>query len=310
MKYWFAHILGGLVLDQNLKVLEEVKFSTLSDYQNQKVTESKLKKKYSDLQPLPLEKVSLVLETFTDKKYFSEFYLRNVHLTKQGVKASIYEDGFIIQAIANIKELDQVHNQLVKRLREWYSLYLPELSAKTESHDKFVELVLKKKKEELIKEMKVKETMGAELAKPHLDEILLLAHQIENLHILRLQHEQYLEKVMTEYCPNILELAGVTIGAKLVELGKGLKNLALLPASTIQLLGAEKALFRHLKTGSRSPKFGVIFAHQLIQNAPTKEKGKVSRSLADKLSLCARLDYFKGEFKADQFRKELEEKFK
>ncbi|MFH0701090.1 MAG: hypothetical protein V2A62_01495 [Candidatus Woesearchaeota archaeon] len=310
MKYWFAHFLSGLVLDQNLKVLEEVKFSSLSDYENRTATESKLKKKYPDLQPLPLEKVSPVLETFSRPKYFSDFYQRNVQLTKQGIKASVSEDGFIIQAIANIKELDQVHNQLVKRLREWYSLYLPELSAKIESHEKFVELVLTKKKDELLKELKVKEGMGAELTKLHLDEILLLAHQIDGLHQLRLQHEKYLEKVMKNYCPNILELAGVTIGAKLVELGKGLKNLALLPASTIQLLGAEKALFRHLKTGSRSPKYGVIFAHQLIQGAKTKEKGKVSRSLADKLSLCARLDYFKGEFKADQFRKELEEKFK
>lgn len=310
MKYWFAHLLSGLVLDSSLKVVEEVKFSSLSDYQNRNAMESKLKKKYPDLQPLPLEKVSKVLELFTQQKYFSDFYQRNALLTKQGVKASVSEDGFIIQTIANVKELDQVNNQLVKRLREWYSLYLPELSAKTESHDKFVELVLKKKKEELIKELRVKESMGAELAREHLEQILYLAQRIESLHQLRLQHEEYLSMVMKKYCPNLLELAGVTIGARLIELGKGLKNLALLPASTIQLLGAEKALFRHLKTGSRSPKFGVIFAHQLIQGAKTKEKGKVSRSLADKLSLCARLDYFKGEFKAPQFRKELEDKFK
>ena len=84
--------------------------------------------------------------------------------------------------------------------------------------------------------------------------------------------------------------------------------MALLPASTEQLLGAEKALFRHLKTGSRSPKFGVIFSHPIIQKASRKQKGKAARILADKLSLCARLDYFKGEFKAKEYRKEIEGK--
>ena len=85
-------------------------------------------------------------------------------------------------------------------------------------------------------------------------------------------------------------------------------RLALLPASTIQLLGAEKALFRHLKTGARSPKYGILFEHQIIQKAQRKNRGKAARMLADKLSLCARLDFFKGEFKADQYEKEIEEK--
>ena len=112
---------------------------------------------------------------------------------------------------------------------------------------------------------------------------------------------------MKTYCPNLLELAGVTIGAKLIELGKSLKHLALLPASTIQLLGAEKALFRHIKTGARSPKYGVIHAHSLIQKVNRDRKGKAARTLADKLSLCCRLDFFKGEFKANEYREELEE---
>lgn len=310
MKYWFAHLLSGLVLDQNLKIVEEIKFSSLKEYSDSANLESKQRKKYPDLQPLPLDKVSKVLEQFRDKNFFFELYSRNAQITREKVKASVAEDWLIIQAIANVKELDQLNNQLVKRLREWYSLYLPELSAQLESHEKYVELVLARKKEELLKELKVKFSMGAELDQVHLEEIFALAKQIQGLYSLRNQHEAYLEQVMKKYCPNILELAGTTIGAKLIELGRGLKNLALLPASTIQLLGAEKALFRHLKTGSRSPKFGVIFAHPLIQGAKAKEKGKVSRSLADKLSLCARLDYFKGEFKAPHFRKELEEKFK
>ena len=178
------------------------------------------------------------------------------------------------------------------------------------NQEKFVEFVLEKDKKELMKEIKLKESMGADLDKVHLDEIQLLAKEIKELQSLRKKHEKYLEKVMSKYCPNILVLAGVTIGAKLIELGRSLKHLAMLPASTVQLLGAEKALFRHIKTGSRSPKYGIIFQHPLIQKADRKLKGKAARMLADKLSLCARLDFFKGEFKAKEYKKELEGKLK
>ena len=82
----------------------------------------------------------------------------------------------------------------------------------------------------------------------------------------------------------------------------------MLPASTIQLLGAEKALFRHIKTNAKSPKHGIIINHQFVQKAQRKNKGKAARILADKLSLCARLDYFKGEFKGEEYKKELERK--
>ena len=158
------------------------------------------------------------------------------------------------------------------------------------------------------KDLQIKETMGADLDKIHLDEMKLLAEQITQCFSLRKKHQEYLQEVMSTYCPNLLELAGATIGAGLIDLGKSLKRLALLPASTIQLLGAEKALFRHIKTGSRSPKHGIILNHPLVQKAKRDEKGKAARMLADKLSLCCRLDFFKGELKAKEYRKELEGK--
>lgn len=280
------------MLDEQLKSIKEIK------------------KASPELKPLPPERLSRALALFKDKKYFSEFYQKNLELTKLAVKKSVSEDGLVIQTIANVQELDKVNNLLTRRLKEWYGLYFPELEQKTSSPEKLVELVLSKDRKELLKELRIKETMGADLEKMHLLEILELAKKIKSLQELREEHEIYLEKVMSKYCPNILELAGVTLGAKLLELGKGLKHLALLPASTLQLLGAEKALFRHIKTGSRSPKYGIIFQHILVQKVGREEKGKAARMLADKLSLCARLDYFKGEFKAKEYRKELEERFK
>ena len=150
--------------------------------------------------------------------------------------------------------------------------------------------------------------MGGSLDKKDVEQMLVMAKEIERLVELRVSHEKYLEKIMKKYCPNLLELAGVTIGAKLLEIGKGLKRLALLPASTIQLLGAEKALFRHLKTGARSPKHGIIVNHALVQKSQRSKRGKMARMLADKLALCCRLDYFKGKFMAKEYAKELEGK--
>ncbi|HII72111.1 TPA: C/D box methylation guide ribonucleoprotein complex aNOP56 subunit, partial [Candidatus Woesearchaeota archaeon] len=88
------------------------------------------------------------------------------------------------------------------------------------------------------------------------------------------------------------------------------EKMALMPASTIQLLGAEKALFRHMTTGAKPPKFGVIINHPLVTKAKKPDKGKVARTMADKISLAAKIDFFKGEFKGDDLRKELEERFK
>ncbi len=236
------------------------------------------------------------------QKQLQELYLKNLTQTKEDLRKSVGKDQLIMQTIANLSELEKVSNLLSKRLREWYSWYFPELSEEVSNHEFFVRQIISGVK-------KSPESMGAELQKEDLEEIQSLARLTESSFNLRETHQDYLKKLMSQYCPNLLELAGVTIAAHLIALAKSLKHLALLPASTIQLLGAEKALFRHIKTGSRSPKYGILFQHPLVQKSKPKERGKIARALADKLSLCARLDYFQGEFKAPHYKKELEDKF-
>ncbi len=301
MNYIFTNILGTFIFNENGTIIDSQLFKSIEEYKHKEQSEAKLQKKHQ-AQPLPKDKLPQALLAFKDQKYYQDFYNKNLELTKLALKHAVNEDHLIMQAIANINELDKIANTMSKRLREWYSLYYPELSEQIENHEKYVQLVLEQERDAA--------SFGADLSEQHLEEMKLLAGRILSIYSLRKQHEVYLEKIMTKYCPNLLELAGATIAARLIELGKGLKHLALLPASTIQLLGAEKALFRHLKTGSRSPKYGVIINHPLIQNARRDQKGKAARMLADKLSLCARLDYFKGEFKALDYRTELEEKLK
>ncbi len=244
----------------------------------------------------------LPLSKLKDQKYFPEFRLKNLQITKRNLKEAVNEDDLIVQTISNVNDIDRITNILSKRLREWYSLYYPELSRKITEHEIFVNSILSEKK--------AKNSFGADLKEEDLNQIKLLAKQTQDLFALRNKHEKYLENIMKDYCPNLLTIAGTTLGAKLLLLAKGLKRLALLPASTVQLLGAEKALFRHLRLKTKSPKHGILIHHPLVQNSERNMRGKAARVLADKIVLCARIDYFKGEFKANEYKKELEEKLK
>jgi nucleolar protein 56 len=101
---------------------------------------------------------------------------------------------------------------------------------------------------------------------------------------------------------------GPTLGAKLIRYTGGLGRLTVVPSGTIQLLGAEKALFRHLKEKADPPKYGVIFQHPMINQAKWWHRGKIARTFASKISIAARIDYYGGEFIADTLEKQMEKR--
>ena len=153
--------------------------------------------------------------------------------------------------------------------------------------------------------------MGANLNEKDVSAIMMLASQASNLYKLIEDHEDYLKELEKEACPNFTEVAGTTIAAKLIAHAGSLKRLVEMPASTIQILGAEKALFRHMRNKKKNlpPKYGILHEHQLIQKSREEMHGKAARSLADKLSIAIRIDYFKGKFIGDKLKKELVDKF-
>jgi nucleolar protein 56 len=232
---------------------------------------------------------------------FDELRKKTLEQTKEKIKDSYSKDLMIINAINNIEELEKSINTLASRLREWFMIKNPELENSVEDNEAFVRTVLEG--EEISSEM------GSSLDKDDEAAINSLALITQGLIETKTFLLIYLEKTMQEYCKNVYVLAGPTIGAKLLREARGLARLASLQSSTIQLLGAEKALFRHIKTGARSPKYGYIVNHPIVINAKKDEKGKAARVLADKLSIAARLDYFKGEFLADKYFKELQQRF-
>ena len=232
----------------------------------------------------------------------------NIKETKRLIKESTGKDDLIIQAINSINEIKIVANKMSARLRLWYELYNPEFSRKIQDHSRFTELILKKDKQQLMKEIDAGESMGADLEKTDVDAILIIAEEISSLYSTIKKLEAYIEKTMQELCPNINSVAGSLIGAGLIEHAGSLKKLIEMPSSTVQLLGAEKALFRHLKTGAKCPKYGLILQHHIVSSV--KDKAKAARMLADKISIAAKIDYFKGEFIGDKLIKEIEERFK
>jgi nucleolar protein 56 len=120
--------------------------------------------------------------------------------------------------------------------------------------------------------------------------------------------ENYLEKAMDEVAPNVKALTGALLGARLIAITGGLTNLARRPSSTIQVLGAEKALFRSLKTGARPPKHGMIFQHAYLHDAKRWHRGKIARALAGKLAIAARVDAFRGKYVGEELKASLDKR--
>jgi nucleolar protein 56 len=253
-----------------------------------------------------------ILDFFNQKNYLEKFKSATLLYTKRKIAESLRPEYLIIQAINNVDEIDKVGNNLGKRLREWYELYNPEFSKSVESHEKFAEIIQKSGKVELLKEVGITEdeSMGADISKKNLEPVFKLAKEISNLFELRANQVEYIENAMKEQMPNVNAICGSMIGAKLLAVAGSLEKLALFPASTIQLLGAEKALFRHMKTGAKPPKFGIIINHPIVMRTKQSDKGKSARMLADKISIAAKIDFFKGEFRGDSLRNQVEAKFK
>jgi len=232
------------------------------------------------------------------------------------------KDKIIIQTIESIDELDKVINILVSRLNEWYGLYFPELYKILNDNEQFARIVSKIPfKEEMseenlkafgIGEEKIKKiidasktSIGADLPEEDILKIRNLAILVKDMYERRKELENYLEELMKEVAPNIYAITGATIGARIITKAAGLKRLSELPASTIQVLGAEKALFKHLKYGAKPPKHGILFQHPLVHSAPKAHRGKIARLLANKIALAARLDYYGQREMGELLRKEI-----
>jgi nucleolar protein 56 len=200
-----------------------------------------------------------------------------------------------MQAVAAIDDLERAANLLAKRLRQWYALYCPELEHAIADHKEFIETILTKEKIIFLKESHQKNAMGADLSKVDYEQIEKLAKELQQFYKEKEDLEAYIEKTMMDLCPNLTALLGAKLAAELLAHARSLQRLAFLPASTLQLLGAEQALFRFLKKQGRCPKHGVLLKHPFFGQIKRDAYGKLARHLAGAASKAAKLDYFKGD---------------
>ncbi|MEM5803748.1 MAG: C/D box methylation guide ribonucleoprotein complex aNOP56 subunit [Candidatus Aenigmatarchaeota archaeon] len=272
------------------------------DYEENNIVERDLRKKIR----------SLAKEYFDDLS-FNEFLTEvGIELTKIRIKTNVKKDRIVMEVIDAIDEIDKSLNVYIARLREWYGLHFPELEQNVSKHEKFVKLIATYGLRNNIKEKDfldlARESMGIELNEKDEEILKEYSSLILSLYKLRENMEKYLENVLKEFAPNFSAIAGPLLAARLINLAGGFDKLAKKPSSTIQLLGAEKALFRYLHGQGRSPKHGVLFTHNLIQQAPQSKRGKVARIIASKLSIAIKMDYYGSEDKSEELKKELKER--
>lgn len=224
-------------------------------------------------------------------------------LTNYKIKeASKAEDMYLIQAINSIDEINESTGKLIERLREWYAIYYPELE-KIKSNKKYVALIAEYgdiesiRQNEDLSEFNIKDKgTGSEIECKDLHMIQEFANSLRNLQKTKKSLNDYVEQKMSEIAPNLSDLVGASLGAKLIAHTGSIEKLSLLPSSTVQIIGAEKALFRHLKTGERPPKHGLIYQYPEIRSGKWWLKGKYARALAAKISFAVRKDVYSGEF--------------
>src|SRR5919108_6390212 len=234
-----------------------------------------------------------------------------INLSSARVKeASEQLDLHIIQSINTLDELDKIINMVGARMREWYGLHFPELDNLVQSLVLYAEIVskaclrenitveilqstgLQDKKVEVILDA-AKRSKGGDMTPENLAIVKRLADQVIAQSDLRRVLADHIEVAMETVAPNVKELLTATVGARIIAKAGSLARLATLPASTIQVLGAEKALFRALKTGARPPKHGLLFQHPLIHSAPKWQRGKIARAIASKVTIAARIDFYR-----------------
>ena len=270
--YYFSHVIGHFVFDDQFKIVDSGE-------------EYKLKKKYPNLIEITEQNITAykqILLALKTSHYVPLFYEHNRAATKSLLKTVANKDNFITQTIACMDDTLRARDILMHRVGEWCSLFNPEVS---------------KTKDLLSMDL----TADAKDAAP----IKNITNKINDLSELWNSQHNYLKEVMDKYCPNLAAVAGYELGGRLIILAGTLENMSKMTSSQIQVLGAEKAFFKHLMHNTQIPKHGILVLHPVVKK--TEDKAKATRKVADKISIAVRVDYFKGKFIGNKLRKEVEE---
>ena len=244
--------------------------------------------------------------------------MENAKAAIAGAYAS--DEHSVMQAINSYNSVEKVRNLMYERLEEWYSIYFPELRLSTpDSYAKFVISFGSRKNSHSIEEMRAAlgekadsiqkaaaDSIGRDPSLEEYEAMKSIAESQLALQGLQERLDAYLKESATKLMPNITYLVEYKIAAELLAKAGSLKRLAMLPASTVQLLGAEKSLFKHIKFGTRPPKYGILYKLPAIQGAGKHNGGRLARMYATKISIAAKADAFSKNFIAEQLKESID----
>lgn len=231
--------------------------------------------------------------------------------TKDELRSEVDRDEILVKAVKQLDQMNDNINTEVERLRDWYSLHFPELEEEISDNEHLVKILERGINRDDLDSFSELAGSSTGMALTEEDEEMLeqTVNSISKRMELRDRIENYVESGVKEEMPNLSKLLEPLLAARLVGLAGSLEDLAKKPASTIQMLGAEKALFRYLRGNGTPPKHGIVFQHEFVNQLPEDERGKMARFLANKASIAARLDNYGDKDKGEDLREECREKF-
>ncbi len=251
---------------------------------------------------------------------------RMIKKAKEGIKSSYAnEEHALMQAINAYLETNKSYNLAFERLSEWYGLYFPEIKISNPktladlatvlntgdsiTKDVINAVINDEQKSQSIYNKAVS-TIGRKMSDKEKAVILGFAGMSNRMYETMQELESYLKAASTSIMPNVTYLTDEKISAELLSKAGSLERLATMPASTVQLLGAEKALFKHIKFGSKPPKYGTLFKLAEISNGPRDKRGRIARAYATKISIALKADFYTKNFIAEKLREDLEKSIK
>ncbi len=292
------------IASEEIEIIKELEgeFDTIFIESNKKTSD------YKNFKNVEIKTPNLGGEILRENfdKYLNEFDISYEEFSETYRKLSLYklkelsksEDKHLIQAINSIDDIDEAISKLIERIREWYELYFPEMNV-IHNNETYIKLIAENKSKEKIIEAKgdafsidIDEFDEDEINSEDIEILNDYANSIYELQKTRKNIEKYIDVKMESIAPNLKALVGSTLGAKLISHAGGIKRLSTYPSSTVQIMGAEKALFRHLRSGDRPPKYGLIYQHPKVRGSKWWNRGKIARTLASRISLATRKDVY------------------
>jgi nucleolar protein 56 len=216
-----------------------------------------------------------------ENEYYDFLHEATVHAAREAAReAERADDKQLVHALRAMDDTERTANELAERLEEWAGALL-DIETDTTGLD-FAAVVAEEEPENTTEERAVS-----------------LAQRVVDLRAERDDLRTFIERRAPEVAPNLAEMAGPVLAARIISLAGGLEPLAKKPSGTVQVLGAEDALFAHLRGHAPSPKHGVIFTHEFVRGTRLEDRGSASRALAGKLSIAARIDHYSGDMRPD-----------